>query len=288
MNPPKITTGSLILGSCIHECVLQPESFELPPAVDKPKAKLGKVVDLIVKYRKQGESIYESIKKACNEAEYYLNIWESKVHYIIAKGLKYYFQAKDQKDNVSLLDPETRENALACINSVNTNYMIQKKLHPVNEFDEPILSYNEDALFLDLAVIYKDKATVVKLKMKADNWTIDTENKVLTLNDLKTTSKPIGWFMKDYGSIIHYNYYRQFYFYSLCLQEYCKQQYGFNQDWDFNCNVLVVETFGEHKSECFRINETLLRKGKREFEELIKRVAYYQIFPDAGININFK
>lgn len=286
-NPPRESTHSLALGSCIHECVLQSEEFQLPPDVSKPTAKLGKVIDYVIKNRKAGLSIYDSIKSACESAEYYLNTWENKIHYIIAKGLKYYFEAKDLPDNSILLDPTTRENALASINSINTNINIQQKLHPVNELDEPIQSYNEDALFLDLMVVYKDRATTVRLKMKADNWSVDPENKVLTLNDLKTTSKPIGWFMRDYGSLIHYRYYRQFYFYGMVLQEYCKIAYGFNIDWDFNCNVLVVETFGEHKSECFRINETLLQKGKREFEELIKRVAYYQLNPNETEPISF-
>ena len=131
--------------------------------------------------RKAGLSIYNSIKSACESAEYYLNTWENKIHYIIAKGLKYYFEAKDLPDNSILLDPTTRENALASINSINTNVNIQQKLHPVNELDEPIQSYNEDALFLDLMVVYKDRATTVRLKMKADNWSVDPENKVLTL-----------------------------------------------------------------------------------------------------------
>ena len=51
--------------------------------------------------------------------------------------------------------------------------------------------------------------------------------------------------------------------------------------------MLVVETINNYRSNCFRVNETLLKKGKREFEELIKRVAYFQIFPEANSNINF-
>ena len=287
LNPPKFKTNSLILGSCVHENILEPECFDLPPEVDRPTAKLGDVIDFVIKYRKEGLSIYDSIKKACEDAEYYLNIWENKIHYIISKGLKYYFQAKDAKDNVKLLDKNTRQTAIACINSVNTNAVIQSKLHPKNDFDEDILSFNEDTLLMDVAVIYKDRATVIKLKAKADNWTIDTDGKVLTLNDLKTTGKNIDWFMRDFGSMIKYHYPRQMAMYSFMLQEYCKKQYGFNQDWDFNCNMLVVETINNYRSNCFRVNETLKKKKKREFEELIKRVAYFQIFPEANSNINF-
>lgn len=93
--------------------------------------------------------------------------------------------------------------------------------------------------------------------------------------------------MCDFGSMIKYHYPRQMAMYSFMLQEYCKKQYGFNQDWDFNCNMLVVETINNYRSNCFRVNETLLKKGKREFEELIKRVAYFQIFPEANSNVNF-
>ena len=42
--------------------------------------------------------------------------------------------------------------------------------------DEDILSFNEDTLLMDVAVIYKDRATVIKLKAKADNLNKNGEN----------------------------------------------------------------------------------------------------------------
>ena len=55
------STNSLELGTAIHELFLQPESFKLGDSYNKPTAKLGMVIDSIIKYRKQGYTIRESL-----------------------------------------------------------------------------------------------------------------------------------------------------------------------------------------------------------------------------------
>ena len=153
-------------------------------------------------------------------------------------------------------------------------------LYPETVFGYKIPSYNEDALFMDYAVMYKDKVVILKYKMKIDNWTIDTENKVLTLNDLKTSYKPAAWFMNpEYGSMYHYHYYRQFALYGDILQLYCMKEYGFTpKTWDFKANVLVVSTSDPYESQCYPISDKLIRKGRCEYMQLLKRVAYYEMF----------
>ena len=89
-NPPKLTTSSLILGSAVHELVLQPEFFALAAKCDKPSAKLGATIDRIKYYRASGESIYDSIVKASKDCDYYVNQIDSKIHKIIKDGFKYY------------------------------------------------------------------------------------------------------------------------------------------------------------------------------------------------------
>lgn len=64
-------TVSLELGTAIHELFLQPESFKLGDSYNKPTAKLGMVIDSIIKYRKQGYTIRESITKSCIDIDYY-------------------------------------------------------------------------------------------------------------------------------------------------------------------------------------------------------------------------
>lgn len=283
-NPPKVKTNSLYTGSCVHQRVLQPDEFSLAEKMQKPTAKLGQVIDKIIKYRKDGEAIYESIKKACKDVDYYSETWEKKIPEIIKKGFAYYMKAKDLDEGTITLDDKNYEVVTSCIASLESNKAIMNKLHPVDIFGVPIKSYNEDALFLDFAIIYKSKVAILKVKAKADNWSIDEENKLLTLNDLKTSGHYVDSFMKPGGSMEKYSYARQFALYRTMLEEVTKKEYGYNHNWNFECNVLVVQTIGNYASACYRVSDSLLEKGKKEYEDLLKRVAAYKIFgEDADI-----
>ena len=280
-NPPHFSTQSLMVGSAVHERLLQPESFELAPKMGRPTAKLGNCIDAAIKYRKQGCSIYESIIKGSNDADYYAGrLTYSRIKSILKAGLSYYFAQKNLKGTEIVLSDIDYDTVTSCIKSVENNSKIINTLYPETILGDKIPSYNEDAFFMDYVVMYKDKATILKYKMKIDNWTIDTENKVLTLNDLKTSYKPVSWFMNpEYGSMYHYHYYRQFALYGDILQLYCMKEYGYTpKTWNFNANVLVVSTSDPYESQCFPISDNLIKKGRREYMQLLKRVAYYEIF----------
>lgn len=277
-NPPKFTTNSLKNGTVVHACMLEKETFSLADKMQKPTAKLGEVVDKIIKYRKDGEAIYEAIKKACKDVGYYTESWEKKIPEIIKKGFAYYMKAKDLDENTFTLDDRNYEIATSAIASLEANKAVMNKLHPVDIFGSPIASYNEDALFLDFAVLYKNKATVLKVKAKADNWSIDEENKLLTINDLKTSGHFIDGFMRETGSLFTYHYYRQAALYKTMLEEIAKKEYGYNYKWNFEFNFLVVQTIGNYASACYRVSDALLAKGKAEYEDLLKRIAAYQMF----------
>lgn len=283
-NPPKLQTTSLSIGSAVHELLLQPEEFELAPKMNKPSAKLGKVIDETFNLRKQGFSIYDSIHKACEKVDYYTNSIDNKISLIMGYGLEYYLHKLNYtslKKPVILSDKEY-DVVFSCLESCKNNRLIMNKLHPTDRFGDKIESYNEDALFIDFLVTYKDKHCVtLKFKMKADNWTIDYDNKVVTLNDLKTTGKPVAWFMNsEYGSMVHYHYARQMAAYSSILFHYCQQYFGTckNQGWTLNCNMLVVQTIPPYSSKCFHVSRTQLKQGYEEFEQLMKRVAYHEMF----------
>ncbi len=274
--PPHFSTQSLILGSAIHELILQSEEFSLAPKCNKPTAKLGATIDKIKSYRDAGESIYDSIIKASKDCNYYVSQIDSKIPKIIKEGLKYYLSLSNQENIITLNDKDW-DICNSCVTNVLNNQDIQKALHPIDNFGLELPSFNEDALFLDVIVTYKKKYTILKLKMKADNWTIDEDRKILTLNDLKTTSKNINWFMnQEYGSFYHYHYYRQFALYLMMLESFCINEYGFNKKWEVESNVLVVNT-ADYNTKLFKVNKEQLSKGKQEYEELLKRVAYYEM-----------
>lgn len=270
-------TTSLSIGSGVHELVLQPDDFELGPDLNKPTAKLGMVVDCITGFRNQGETIYNSIVKACQKVHYYENKLDSKrITAIIAAGLEFYIKRKKYDENrVILLSSKERQTVETCVRNLTENYFIQRLLKPTDIFDDAIPSYNEDAFFVDFEGEYEGTKCLLRLKMKADNWTIDTENKILTLNDLKTTSHYVGYFMD--GSFVNFHYSRQFALYLDILLAYAKVKYDLDETWDIRCNVIVVETTGENKCMTYRITSTMLEEGKKEYERLLKMVAYCEI-----------
>lgn len=276
---PQETTRSLQLGSAIHEVFLQPESFSLEEDLERPSAKLGEVCDCIIKNRTEGKSIYESIFQACNEIGYYVNsLTPNRIKQIIAKGFNYYRKSKlvDNTDKI-VLSSKDREVCVNCLNSLNSHPEITRLIRPVDMFGEPTTSYNEDAIFMDVKCEYEGQSTILKLKMKADNWTINEDTKELVLNDLKTTGKPVNFFMQDYGSFVHYHYARQMGMYLWMLFHLCKKEFNVDKTWNISSNIIAVETVGENKSRVFRVSKSQLTAGKKEFQRLLKMVGVCQI-----------
>ena len=104
--------------------------------------------------------------------------------------------------------------------------------------------------------------------MKADNWTIDKDNKIITLNDLKTTGHLLEQFMN--GSFWNFHYHRQMGMYLWMLLQ-------FSKDWTFQANIIAVETTGSNRASVFNIDSDILNIGRLEFCRLLKMVAYCEI-----------
>lgn len=290
-NPSHISTSSLNIGSAVHEVLLQPESFEIAPKMGKPSAKLGAVIDEVYKLRQDGYSIYDAIKAASNNVDYFKNIIDKKIPFVIEKGLEYYKKLHEprwvhsEKEQIMLCDKDW-DTVNSCLESCYNNKQIMNYLHPADIWGDPIESYCEDALFMDFLVVYKGrKCETLPFKLKIDNWTIDPENKIVTLNDLKTTGKAVEKFMHpEWGSFAHYHYFRQMYVYGLVLWYYCQQKYGVSKQagWKMDFNILAVQTLPDYTSQRFNISRDWLKKGQIEFEMLMKRVAAYRMFGEKG------
>lgn len=286
-NPPHFSSSSLHIGSSVHECLLQPDSFCLAPKMHRPTAKLGDVVEMVYNLEHDGMDRIDAIREACNKVGYYVNQIDRKIPMIIEKGTPFWDaldaprERQEGVEEIFLSDPDY-EVVSGCLTSCNENQKIMEKLHPTDAFGEPIESYNEIAFFMDFLVTYKGiKCTTLRFKMKADNYTVDVDNKLITLNDLKTTGKPAAWFMnEEYGSMMHYHYYRQMYIYMLVLWNYCVKHYGASKEagWKSEANMLVVQTIPEYNSRCYNVGANWMKKGKREAEELLKRIAAQQMF----------
>lgn len=287
-NPPHFSTQSLKIGSAIHECLLQPESFTLAPKMGRPTAKLGDVVEKVYNYVKDGMNQNDAIRKACVEVDYYVNQIDRKIPMIIEKGTPYWEALntprwkKEGIEEIFLSDPDY-DTVTKCLESCFNNKDIMDKLHPTDVFGDSVESYNEIAFFIEFAVEYKGKLlpNKLKFKMKADNYTIDTISKKIVLNDVKTTSKPIAWFMNsEYGSLVKFSYHQQLGLYLWILELFCLKFYGATKEtgWTSEANFLVVQTSDPNDARCYNLNDRWLSKGLKRGQDLLKRVAAYENF----------
>lgn len=166
------STSSLALGSAVHELLLQPEEFELGPKVGLPTAKKGATVVAAVQNYLKGGGLYEAIVKACKSCDYYANAIDKHIKDLLDPCLEFYKVVKDYPKTtkeVIWLDDTTHDLCERCLTSMKNNKRIMSKLHPKDMFGDKIPSYNEDAIFCDFIAIYKDKAVLLPVKMKADN-----------------------------------------------------------------------------------------------------------------------
>ena len=190
----------------------------------------------------------EAINKASINADYYSGkLKDNRLKTAIKGSLEYYLDRlriiEEVEDHSPIyLSKPIKEKLGLCMSGVNDNKDFMKILKPEGLLTPPQV-FNEYAIFCEVIITIDGVATTVKLKAKLDNFTIDTENEVLTLNDLKSSGKPVKFFMGNWvkeldengeektrwynGSFQRYHYYRQMGMYLFLLQAAIKQYYGF-------------------------------------------------------------
>lgn len=125
-----------------------------------------------------------------------------------------YDQQNIKTDKEQIFVDEKSYNLLkCCLESINNNEAFEKLIHPKGLIEDPY-STNERTILLDVQIdIPGYDSKVFKLKSKLDNFTIDPEENVITVNDLKTTSRLAKEFDPEY-----FHYQREIGMYSYLLK----------------------------------------------------------------------
>lgn len=273
-------SDSLAFGTAVHQLVLQPNEFVLIESVDRPTAKAGLMADeLFPIFRDKSVVTEEDIIKASDKLDYYkgkmtderMEALRIKCENYYAQRLAYEWGSKFDKDRIPVyLDPKSRERLNACLNSVKNNTDIQKLLHPEYIMTEP-KSLNEVCVLLDMEAEVEGEIVPLKLKAKLDNFTICPDDNVVTLNDLKTTGHYLTRFEESWEN---YHYYRQMGMYGWLLMLAAERIYGMENP-DMKMNMLLVSTVPNYHAGVFKVSKKEMLRGFKEFNKLLKMVAYY-------------
>jgi hypothetical protein len=286
---PKFS-DSLILGSAVHELLLQPNGFKLVDNINRPTAKLGAMADILYDiYRKNKinnnieDVTFEDIVNASDIVDYYKGkidaIKQSKIMESCSNywEMRYLYEIKLPQKEYKVpifLDEKSRAKLLKCLESAHLNKNIQSLLYPESFFEDDIEIKNEAALFMDVDAIYDDKKITLKLKAKLDNFTIDSSTNTIVLNDLKTTGHYLSKFKESYDK---YHYYRQMAMYIWMLTLYAKSYCNIDKIGSLTANMLLISTVPDYYSGVFKVSKNDIDRGFNEFSDLLKRVAEIEL-----------
>lgn len=289
-------------------------------ALDKvmPTEKFEKFIEII----QTTPEIEKGLVLACVDADYYAKDIENykgdglptRISTAMVKVFSHFIADKPEKidgKQVIYLPSDLLEKCKSCTASLKGSNAIQKALNwPLSYCEDVILAELEISFPKDFNDEFSDMiVTVVPVKIKIDNWTINHETKEFVLNDLKTTGKPIQYFMGHFvkemgfmgdekevflnGSWQNFHYHRQMGMYLWLLREYIKKEYG--EGYTCKANMLVVETVGAFAAKKYSVSNDEIISGFKDFSDLIKRAAYHELkgyenileFEKDGIPNNF-
>lgn len=277
---------SLQHGTIVHSLLLQADNYGVSDIL-RPTGKLGDMVYDTFRLRTRDNplTIEESINTVIKLHNYYSGKPSAKIiQNAIAKGFPYYKHLMIYKNNEFILNSEEVDIVLGCLEGLKANQQSMDCFFPP---DKNIQRFNEFTVACKLNI--KDRDYTVKIKI--DNWTLDLKNKVVTMNDLKTTGVNIDNFMNGYwevyptstedirifhpGSFQKYSYFRQMAMYTMVLENYIIKTYGFKPK--IQINIVAIETKDPFRSVVFDLGEYYNNKfsqrqlefGQNQFQELM-------------------
>lgn len=225
----------------------------------------------------------EELIAAATEVDYYhgllnekqLNDLKVKINDYVKQRIEFNKDYKGTKTPI-FLDPKMGERLNLCLGALKSNQQIQTLLHPEGLLNTPI-SENEQTILLDIeAKVDGFDPIILRLKSKLDNFTIDQETNVITVNDIKTTGKMVNEFDNAINS---YHYDREMGMYSFLLSQCAQKFYGMENP-TIKSNFLVVSTIPKYYTKVVPMNKRLFLRGFNEFKNLTKMVAYYTVHPE--------
>ncbi len=274
---PQVYNSSFETGSLIHTMCLQSEDYEVIEGVYKPTAKAGLMADAL--YKTDGTTPTDDEIKSMS---YIIGYYKDKLTFNRLKEFRqkaepywrdrFIYETNNpfKEGNKKRIYTDERNFELLnnCLKTLNENKDIQNLLHPTGVLDTPITG-NEKTILLDIQMeIPGYEPKVYKLKAKLDNFSIDKEEDIITVNDLKTTSRPAVQFDPEY-----FSYQREIAFYSWLIKLCAKKFYNV-ENAKTKGNFLVVSTIPEYNTLVYPMTSKLFMSGWKEALFLLKTVAY--------------
>ncbi len=266
----------LVKGKVIHCLLLNPEDFDSEFITVPGKLPSGNnrlIVDEIFKLYLEGSdnsltldkyetAIVDLLEKINLHQK--LKTDEARVKKILTADNISYFEFLKSSQGKTLVDTDTLNYCKECVESIKENESITALL----QLDESDLEvYNEVPVQTDQLINGKFQ---FGFKGILDNVVIDKEKKILFINDLKTTGKPLIDFPE---SVEYYRYWLQAaVYYSLAYYRYIADKDD-HQEWSIQFTFVVVDKYNQVYP--FQVTPKTMKEWMERLNKVLLQVVYH-------------
>lgn len=267
----------LLQGKLIHLLLLEPEMFNEEFMVTPgklPTDSLRQVVDRVFRHYQEltrnGDDRTElvqfdgAILDVMRDMNYFQNLKtdQQRLDKVITPETISYWQFLQTKGNKTLVDPETVKFCQDAVEIIKTNNQVCNLIGSnITDFDNKEV-INEQYMQIDLP------NQVYGLKGIIDNLVIDHDNRIIFINDIKTTSKDL----KDFPeSIEYYSYWLQAVIYMIMIGQVYADLISSGYQVKFHF-VVIDRAF---QSYAFAVSEETLNKWLDRFTDCIKKAEWH-------------
>lgn len=238
------STAAMEKGTAIHMSLLQPEEFQKTykvwtgnkPQSDKQEAFCRELANTLeIEPNRAVLSAFMKVYSTVNQTE----------EKMLSKGLEIASTLKEyieylKNPEYEMLSPYMYAKIQTIRENINSHKLAKELLNPTVGETHHEFHINWE---------YRD----VKCKSLLDSVNFDFENKVVTLMDLKTTTKL--WHFED--SITQYDYFRQLCFYKMALEWYLVNEREVKDisEWQFKYYIIGIDSIDTCEIRVFEITQ---------------------------------
>jgi len=266
----------LVKGKVIHCLLLNPEDFDSEFITVPGKLPSGNnrlIVDEIFKLYLEGSDnslTLDTYEAAIVDLLEKINLHqklktdEARVKKILTADNISYFEFLKSSQGKTLVDTDTLNYCKECVESIKENESITALL----QLDESDLEvHNEVPVQTDQLINGKFQ---FGFKGILDNVVIDKEKKILFINDLKTTGKPLIDFPE---SVEYYRYWLQAaIYYSLAYYRYIADKDD-HQEWSIQFTFVVVDKYNQVYP--FQVTSKTMKEWMERLNKVLLQVVYH-------------
>lgn len=281
----------LIDGKVIHNLLLDDGSFDksfilLPSTLPTGNSRL--VIDKIFEKNKEqilgsmgtigtlddfGTDILDILKQI--NLHQSLKTDQQRFAKIITEETISYFEFLKVKGKKDLIDSETLQRCNEAVDVLKNNSKATELLGTYRSEMENSKIHNELELSLDSSVVLKPFG----LKGIIDNIKVDFDNKIVYINDLKTTGKTIADFEE---TVQYYNYNLQAAIYHRLVKEKLKD--SIDADWKIIFHFIVVDKYNQ--VYCFEVSSVTMAVWQDELTQKLAEAEWH--YKNNKYNLPFK